>query len=340
MPMIDPFAGSGFSLTTLTNAINRLPNRYGRLEELGLFPVKGVTTRSIDVEEKQGILNLIPTKPWGGVATSNLSGKRTLRSFLIPHMPIEDIVMAGDVQGIRSFGSENTTDTVASKVSEKLQEMKDKVDQTLEYRRFGALKGNILDGDGSTVLYNLYTEFGITQKTTDFVLGTTTTDVRAKCAEVKRWIEDHLYGERMTEVRVLVSEEFYDKFVSHANVKAAFQNWQAAQERLGGDLRNGFTFGGLTFEEYRARTTASDGTTTVRYIAANDGHAFPLGTNNAFATYAAPADFIETVNTVGLPYYVKSAPMKYDRGMEMHMQSNLLPLSMRPDLLVRVYSSN
>lgn len=339
MPMLDPFAGGGFSLTTLTQAINKLPNRYGRLQELGLFPMRGITTRTVEVEEKNGILTLVPTKPWGSPASQNISGKRALRSFVVPHMPLEDAVLASDVQGIRAFGTENEVDPVTRKVQEKLQEMRDKVDQTLEWRRFGALKGIILDADGSTVLYNLYTEFGITQKTVDFVLGTAGTDVRGKCAETKRWIEDHLYGERMTEVRVLVSPEFYDKFVSHANVKAAFQNWTAAQERLGGDMRSGFTFGGLTFEEYRATTSDTTGTAQ-RYIAANDGHAFPLGTVNAFATYASPADFNETVNTIGMQYYAKMERQKFDRGMDMHVQSNVLPLSHRPELLVRVFTSN
>ena len=339
MPMLDPFAGNGFSLTTLTAAINKLPNRYGRLEELNLFPMSGLTTRALEVEEKNGVLTLVPTKPWGSPASQNTSGKRALRTFGIPHMPLEDAVQAADVQGIRAFGMENEVDPVARKVQEKLQEMKDKLDQTLEWRRMGALKGIILDADGTTTLYNLYTEFGVTQKTVDFVLGTAGTDVRGKCMEVKRHIEDNLLGERMTEIRVLVSEEFYDKFVSHSKVQAAFQNWQAAQERIGGDMRNGFTFGGLTFEEYRAKTSDPSGSVQ-RYIAANDGHAFPLGTVNSFKTFAAPADFNETVNTIGLPYYAKMERQKFDRGMDLHTQSNVLPLSMRPGILVRVYTSN
>ena len=339
MPMLDPFAGGGFSLTTLSAAINKLPNRYGRLQEMGLFPLKGLTTRSVEIEEKNGILTLVPTKPWGAPASQNNSGKRALRSFAVPHMPLEDAILASDVQGIRSFGTENGVDPVTQRVQEKLQEMRDKMDQTLEWRRFGALKGILMDADGSTTLYNLYTEFGITQKTVDFVIGTAGTDVRNICATVKRWIEDHLYGERMTGVRVLVSPEFYDKFVSHANVKAVYANWQAAQERNGGDMRSGFTFGGLTFEEYRAQTSDATGSMQ-RYIANGDGHAFPEGTVNSFQTFAAPADFNETVNTIGLQYYAKMAPQKFERGMDVHVQSNVLPLCLRPEILVRCYSSN
>ena len=38
------------------------------------------------------------------------------------------------------------------------------LDPTIEYQRVGALKGIILNGDGST-LYNLFTEFGVTPPT-------------------------------------------------------------------------------------------------------------------------------------------------------------------------------
>lgn len=339
MPMSDPFKADGYSLTTLSAAINKLPNRYGRLQELGLFPIKGVTTRTIEIEEKNGVLSLVPTVPWGSPATQNKSGKRKLRNFSVPHMPLEDLVQAGDVQGIRAFGTENAVDPVTQRVQEKLQEMRDKMDQTLEFRRMGALKGIIYDADGSSVIYNLYTEFGITQKSVDFVLGTAGTDVRAKCMEVKRHIEDHLLGERMTSVRCLVSRDFYDALVSHATVKAVYQNWQAAQERLGGDMRKGFDFGGIIFEEYSATTSGSDGAAKP-YITADEGHAFPEGTVSSFETFAAPADFIETVNTIGLQYYAKMEPTKFNRGMELHVQSNVLPISKRPEILVRVHTSN
>jgi hypothetical protein len=334
MPMLDPFKGDGYSVTTLTAAINKLPNMYGRLQELNLMPIRGITTRSFEVEEKNGILSLLPTVPWGGPATQNLNGKRTLRTFGIPQMPVEDLVKASDVQGVRSFGQEVGTDVVSTRVAEKLQTIRNKVDQTLEYRRFGALKGIVYDADGSTVLYNYFTEFGITQKTVDFTLGTAGTDVRGQCMVVKRWIEDNLLGERMTSVRCLVSQEFFDKLVSHSKVQAVYANYQAAQERLGGDMRSGFDFGGIIWEEYRAQVGAT------RLIPANDGYAFPEGTLETFGTFAAPADFMETVNTIGQQYYAKMAPTEFDRGMKLHVQSNVLPICMRPGVLVRCYSSN
>lgn len=341
MPMVDPFTTGGYGLTTLSAAINKLPNKYGLLEKLNMMPVRSLSTRNFTVEERNGVLHLLPTRKWGAPGVQNTSGKRKTRSFEVPHMPVEDSLLASDVQGVRQFGTENTATPFDVKLSEKLQEMRDKVDVTLEWRRWGALKGQILDGDGSTVIYDLFSEFSLSKKTIDFLLGTATTDVRAKCMEVKRYIEDNLFGERFTSIHVFVSQEFFDKLTSHANVVKVYQNWAAAQEKLGGDVRSGFEFGGIMFEEHRGQVTAFDASsTTKRFIDANKGIAVPLGTANMFATWVAPADFVETVNTLGQLYYAKMEPMKFNRGFDLHAQSNALPFCMRPDLIVEVTTSN
>lgn len=325
-----------FNVASLTKAINILPNKYGRLNQLGLMPVQGVATRAISVEEQNGVLTLLPTKPVGAPGTAGKAGKRKVRSFIVPHIPHDDIVLASDVQGVRAFGSQDQMQTVVTEVNNKLQAMRNKHDITLEHLRMGALKGIILDADGST-LYDLYTEFEITQKSVDFVLGTAGTEIREKCAEVVRHIEDNLLGEVMTSVRCLVSKEFYDKLVKHATVKDAYKYFNQTQN-LSGDFRKGFTFGGITFEEYRG--SASDGSTTRRFIADGEGHAFPEGTTETFQTVVSPADFNETVNTIGLPYYGKLEQRKFGRGYDLHTQSNPLPICYRPGVLVKLTTSN
>jgi phage terminase large subunit GpA-like protein len=67
--------------------------------------------------------------------------------------------------------------------------MRNKHAITLEHLRMGALKGVILDADGSMLL-NLYEAFEITPKVVSFALATATTDVKKKCLDVKRYIED------------------------------------------------------------------------------------------------------------------------------------------------------
>jgi hypothetical protein len=336
--MLNPFETDAFNMVSLTKSINILPNNYGRLRELNLMPGKGVRTRSIIVEEKNGVLNLLPTMPPGSPGTVGKHGKRTVRSFSIPHIPHDDSILPEAYDGVRAFGQENDLVAVSQIVNDRLQEMRNKHGITLEYLRMGALKGIILDADGST-LYNLYTEFKITQKKIDFVLGTEDTNVPKKCRDVVRHIEQNLKGEVMTGVRCLVSSSFYDKLIAHKSVKEAFLNYEAAQNVLGGDSRKGFKFNGVTFEEYVGTATDAEGTNRP-FIAVDDGHAFPMGTMGSFETLFAPADFMETANTLGIELYAKQEPRKFGRGVDLHTQSNPLPICYRPAVLVRVYTSN
>jgi len=314
MTILNPWENDAFSMASLTDSINILPNNYGKIEKLNLFPTKSVSTRTILVEEKNGVLNILTSKPPGSPGDQHQGGKRVLRSFVIPHLPLDGVLLPAEYEGIRAFGSENALSSYITIMNDKLQEMKNKHAITLENLRMGALKGIILDGDGST-LYNLYTEFGITAKTISFALGTTTTKVRVKCLEVSRHIEENLKGEVSTGTHVLCSSGFFESLIEHDNVKAAYANYAEAADRLGGDPRKGFKFGGLIFEEYIGNAPDSEGTTR-KFIADNEAHAYPMGTMATFHTYFAPADFIETANTMGMPFYAKQEPRKFNRVID------------------------
>ena len=61
-------------------------------------------------------------------------------------MPLEDVVLASDVMGVRAFGS-TAAETVSGKVLDRLQAMKNKIDTTLAFRRLKAKQGIIVDAD-------------------------------------------------------------------------------------------------------------------------------------------------------------------------------------------------
>jgi len=330
--MLNPFLNDAFNMVALTAAVNRVPNAYGRIGQLNLMPPEGIRTRTIIIEELNGVLNLLPTMPVGAPATLGTQAKRKVRSFVIPHIPHEDVVLPDEVQGIRAFGSENELEALSALIARKLTTMRAKMDITLEHLRAGALKGVILDADGST-LYDLCSEFGVAAKSINFALGTAGTEVITKCLEVKRHIEDTLRGEFMTGIMCLCSQGFFDALTTHPKVKEAYSRWQQGQ-LLFSDNRTNFTFGGITFEEYRGQATDIAGTVR-KFIADDEAHFFPLGTATTFRTYFAPADFNETANTIGLPLYAKQAPRKFERGTDLHCQMNALPLCMPPEMLVK-----
>ena len=62
----------------------------------------------------------------------------------------------------------------------------------------------------------------------------------------------------------------------------------------------------------------------------------PLGVPDMFLTRFAPADYLETVRGIGLPYYTKTAPMRMNKGIQLESQSNPLNINTRPDAVIRL----
>jgi len=352
MPTIlDIFNQDAFSAQSLTGNITMVPNSYGRINELGLFTAEPIATTSVTVIIDNGVLNLLPTRPRGGPASLGTRGRQSPKSFVVPHIPHEDSVLATDVQNMLAMygtSADGGLETVMGFMNRKLITMRRKHAITLESLRMGAVKGVIRDYDG-TVLLDLFAAFGVTEKVVDFALGTSSTDVGAKCDEVTGYMEDNLLGETMTGVHALASPEWMAKFTSHASVKEAYKYFASAPNPMRESVRKAFPFKGITFEEYRGSASyiQEDGTKTApqRFIPAGDVRFIPLGTADTFTNYWAPPDFWSSVNQApnGADAEVFVAPLepkKFGKGIDIHTESNPLPLVKRPALLVRGTTSN
>lgn len=340
--LADIFGNDAFSVVEMTNAINVIPNRWGRIQQLGVFgPGRGVTTTTVTIERSNGVLNLLPSTPRGTPGTAGVNAKRDVRALNIPFIPHDDVVKAEEVQGVRAFGTGGQLETVQNVVNQKLLTMRSKHAITLEYLRAGALKGIVMDANGSTVLLNLFTEFGIAEKVVAFDLANAAADIDGKCMEVLRHIEDNLLGDTHTYVHALCSASFFDAFTKHAKVVDAYKFYQSQAELLRRDVRSGFIHKDILWEEYRGNAThlQADSTTITRpFIPAGDVRFFPMGTTQTFDQVYAPGDFLETVNTMGKEVYAKQVPERFNRWVDIHTQSSPLPYCMRPATLVRGHS--
>ena len=333
--IINPFDATGYDLATMTNAINLIDSNYGRVRSMNLFRVEPVTTKAVVLEEINGTLTLLQTRPSGAPATRARRDKAKIRSFAIPHIPFDDRILPSDIQGKRAPGS-TAAEMLAAVMSRLLERMRASHAITEEHLMAGAVKGKILDADGSQ-LFNLYTEFGKTQKTVNFELTTSSTDVLGKCRAVTRHIEDNLMGDIMSGVHCLCGENFFDALIAHENVEKFFLNHAEALNLAGSakDPRKGFNFGGITFEEYRGKATDPSTGSARAFIGADDAHFFPIGTQATFDLYHAPAEFLETVNTPGRPLYAKQVLAQSGRHIDVLTESNPLPICRRPAVLVK-----
>jgi hypothetical protein len=335
----NPFDAGGYSLAEMTQAINILPNLYTRLGQLGLFRFQGVTQRSVVIEQREGVLSLLPSVPLGAPATLGTREMRSMRSFSLPWIPHDDIILPGDIQGVPALGMSDMADPLTEVMTEKLTVMRRKHAQTREYMEMNALRGIVKDGAGST-LYDYFAEFGLEQISVDFAFGTAGSNIQAKIRTVLRAIEDNLMGETMSTAHALVSSEFFDKLISHPKTEDAYKFFSASGgQPLRDDMRRAFPFGGLLFEEYNGRAPLSNGTTE-RFIGVGEGIAFPLGTFDTFTTYGGPANLLEAANTVGLPLYARQQVDAKGRWIDLMTEASILPVNKRPRLAIRLMSSH
>lgn len=338
MSVFDIFNSDPFSLISLTDSINKIPFVPGRLGQLGIFEEKGIPTTTVMIEEQDGVLYLVENRQRGSAPQQNTTGKRKARSLVLTHLPAGDRVNADEIQGVREFGSNDQAKAVQNVVTSRLSTMSNSLDATLEHLRIGAVKGEILDSDGSSVIYNLFTEFGVTQEAEiDFDLDNaapTSGIVRKKCAGVIRTMAENLGAVPFSGVHALCGDAFFDDLIAHKEVRETYLNQQQAAELRNGYISGGMSYGsvfygGITFENYRGKVGSID------YINTDKAHFFPVGVTGLFKTYFGPANYIETVNTLGLPKYAKVSPdNQFQKWIDVEAQSNPLPICTRPKVLM------
>jgi len=322
--MLDVFKDDAFSVVSLTDAIIKRPYKPGRIGTLGLFRERGITTTTAVVEQKDGVLTLIQSSPRGGPASQLGPSRRTARAFVLPHLERDSTIMADEVQNVRAFGSENAVESVQAIVNERLTTLRAMHEVTLEHLRVGAIKGLILEPDGS-VMFDLFDEFGVAQQSVILDLDG---NIRQQAIEIQRLIETELGAEPVSGYRAFCGDAFFDELIAAASVTTSLQYQESRLLRT--DLRAGFEYGGITWENYRGRVGSTE------FIPTEQAFVVPEGTD-IFATYFAPADFMETVNTIGLPVYSKIATdPELQRWAKVHSQSNPLAINTRPRAVVKV----
>lgn len=326
--MLDVFRGDAFSFTELVSAINLIPYTPTRIGRMGLFNEEGISTLTAAIEMQNGVLTLVPTAPRGSRGVAKNQEKRTVRDFRTVHLPQTVAVMADEVQGLRAFGKTSEVETAKRYLQKKMAVARRDLDLTHEYQRMGALKGLVLDANGDTI-YNYFTEFGVAQDTLSFDLDVDATKVRSKCHGLERLIEDTLGGVMMTGIHAFCSPTFFDALVDHPAVRDTYQNTAQASE-LRKNARMAFEFGGIVWEEYRGSIGGTP------FVPAGEAIAFPLGVPDLFKSYFSPANYQDTVNTIGVPFYMRDRMLDFDTGVEYQVQSNPLHINTRPDSVVRL----
>lgn len=335
MASMDIFNSSAFSMTSLTGAVNKVGYKPQLLGSLNIFEPMPVRTRTVFVDRREGKLTLIPSSPVGAPPKELVVDPRNAVPLKTTRLAGGFTLYAEEIQGIRAFGSETEFAQVQAEYLKRMASVRDDMDLTHEFHRLGALQGLLLDADGTTVIYNYFTEFGVTEAPAiNFDLGNAnpaTGAIRLKTADVIRSMSRSAGGAFTpgTVIHALVGDAFYDALITHPEVEKTYQNWAAAADLRQDRTWQAFTYGGITWHNYRG----TDDNSTVA-IDPDEAKFFPVGAKDVFKKAMAPAEFGPYVNTLGQDTYAMNIP---DRDRQAWTRGELysypLYFCQRPDVL-------
>jgi hypothetical protein len=336
MASLDVFKSDAFSTTSLTEFVNKKPYIPTMLRDMGLFEVEPVRTTTIWVEIKNGSITLIPTSKRGEPLFENEKQKRDAVPLQTLRLALGDTITADELQDIRAENSEAELKEVMAEVNDRLTKMAGDMDLTMENLMLGAIQGILVDADGSTVITNFYTEFGVVQPTEiDFDLDNASPASGAlwkACQGVVRGMTKAGQGAFLpnTEIVGLCGDNFFDDLIAHPEVQGNNNSWmesQALANEYGayGAIR----YGGITWINYRGTddgSTVTIGTDKVKF--------FPRNARGVFKLALAPAEFFNWTNTRGQERYVITVPDRDRNAWErVEVYSYPLPYCTRPEML-------
>lgn len=327
MPLINEDA---FTLNTLTKAINAVPRHPTVIGDLQLFHEYGIATKNLVLEWRDGRIDLLPDTPRGAPGVPHVSTKRQQLKVPTAHFRTLDRIYADEVQDVRAEFGGTEMQTLDDVRDRKLGEMRRNLEQTIEHQRIGALKGLVQDKDGNTIV-DLFAAFGVGQQSVDLDLDASApaSHVGNKMVSAVRLCED-VTGVPAKSYVVLAGATMMDKIRAHPSLVGAVSGWNASAIQIADHRFGDIVIGGCVFREYRQ---PSGGPT---YLAADEGYLVPLGVPDLLLTRYAPADYKETVNTLGIPFYAKGQAGPMDRYVDIEAQSNPISIVTKPRAIIKL----
>ena len=342
MPITRSYANN-FDVIDYTQELQIIPNSWTLLNDSGLFSEEFLTTHTVTFEEQNKTLALIGDQFRGAKPQANQDDVRKIRSYPIAHFPIVDQILPTDIQGKRAYGTPDQAETEAVVIARKMERIRRNMDITMEVGRFSTLATGNLYAPNGTISGNLFTDFGVTQTSVDFVLGTGTTDIMGKVESVIAAMQDNANtGDVITGVIAYCSPEWFAKFIAHAKIQTAYQYYTATEgqqiqrNRAGGTngLYREFQYGGIRFIEVRTVLAGQ------RLVPAGDVIFVPTGTTDTFVSYFGPANRLDFVNTIAERAYLWLYREPKGTHIDLDGEFDVTHLVKRPQLVVRGFSSN
>lgn len=336
MSVLDIFNNDAFSLTSMLDTVDQMDYQPSALGAMNIFTPNPVRTETVAIESRDGVLSLIQTSQRGSSIEQRQNEKRKIRDFRTSRIAKGDRITASELAFLRGHGEEQQVTMAQEEVARRLNGpsgiMSD-IEMTMEHQRLGAVQGIVLDADGSSVIYNWYTEFGVTPATEvafDFA-NQADGDLRKKCTQITRAMKRAAKGAWTpgTKIHALCGDDFWDDLIALPEVRQTYLNRRDSQYVENGGAFEQITYGGITWENYQG----TDDNSTVA-IATDKVKFFPVNAPGAFLEVFSPGEQFEHIGQLGqraYPMIVRDE--KRDMYVDVEAYSYPLLVCTRPAML-------
>lgn len=333
------------STIDLQSSVDKIDKVSGFIKSRNLFETSFTANTSIMFDKIENDVTLLPSaNRRGGDTAYGKDDKVSTFALPLGYFPWSDKITKQDYMDKRRAGSNDENDNEANVTAMKLRNGKMAMDQTHEYMMLQTVKGDCVTPDGVS-LANMFTLFGETQITIDFLLGTAGTDVDAKISELKRTIaKNNTTGATLSgPLDVIVGEEFFDKLVSHPTIQQAYLNstsnvryQESLSEFQSWGISDMFEHRGVRFITYSHTFKLPNGTTEIAVVA-NEGHALP-NISGLFRGVFGPSQNMDSEG--GAEMFAQEYRDPRGRYKEIMMETAPLFYCVNPLVLVKVETSN
>jgi hypothetical protein len=333
MASMDIFKQNPFGMFELTRGLENIPFKPGLLRGVSLFVFRPIRTRQFAIEERNGVLTLIPfSDPDAPPTEANTNGEeRVIRDFRTRHLKKDDKVRASEVSGIRAFGNESELTQVMGEVARRGAKLRAEAELTFEFHALNAVQGKVLNPGTNAVVYDWYDAFGLNRPAEiDFDLDNPNPGkgaLRKKCFELITAIEADVGGlvPGSLTVEAVCGTSFWRDLTSHPDVIDTYL-YAAKTAELAGKPLDIFDWGGIRFRRYRGGSGVAVNT--------DKAHFYPVGIDGLFEQYASPTEDFDFVNTPGQEVYYRIIPDR-DRNafVKLELEANTMFVCTRPKVL-------
>lgn len=337
---LDIFETDDFKPTTMTEMVGDVDTVPGEIEARGWFIKKPLRTETVTFLKKDRTLELVATSERG--TPEHLTTRQAKSALRIegPRLALRDRISAREAANLLNpvLPYQVRLDNANDLVAERQQELKDRINLTREYMRFGALQGKIYDADGVTVVSDFYELMGIAEPAEIGlnIAGTANGALRGKIEDlIVRPMRAALKGrwrQGQTKVHALVGDAFWRDLMQHNDVRETYLATEAARQLRDPTAWTTYEFGGVVWEnwygeEYDELTIATD---KARF--------FPVGAYDTFFEFLAPGEDWTEIGQLGEEWYSIVSPdnrINMKEHVDVYCRTYPFPVMKAPQALLR-----